>query len=98
MPSLPCVSVIIPTYNRVQLLKQAVISVLQQTYQNFEIIIINDGSTVNIFESVHNLDSRIKVIKQKHSGSGNARNLGIQYARGKYVAFLDDDDIFMPDK
>lgn len=98
------VSVIIPSYNRFQFLNNALDSVMDQTYQNFEIIIINDGSTENeYYES--SFEERIKLIHLKENqtrlngfGPGSIRNFGINEAKGKYIAFLDDDDLWLPNK
>jgi glycosyltransferase involved in cell wall biosynthesis len=94
------VSVIIPTHNRVELLKNAVDSVLKQSYENFEIIIVNDCSSDDTEEYLKGLvDERISfhtIIKSK--GGNHARNTGIEMARGEFIAFLDDDDEWMPEK
>lgn len=93
------VSVIIPTYNSAPLISKAINSVLNQTYQDFEIIIIDDGSTDNTAEVIETFkDSRIKYIKQENAGPAQARNNGIQSAKGEYIAFLDADDTWTPDK
>lgn len=96
----PKVSVIIPTYNRAHLIGQAIKSILNQTYQNFEIIVVDDGSTDNTEEVVKNLrDERIKYIKhEKNKGASAARNTGIKVAGGKYIAFQDSDDEWFPKK
>ena len=97
---MPKVSVIIPTHNRAELLKSAIASVLAQTFNDFEIIVIDDHSTdatplmVNSF-----YDPRIKYLKNEgKNGPSTARNLGIAEARGEYIAFLDDDDEWLPSK
>ena len=96
------VSVIIPTHNRADLLPRAIESVLNQTYSNFEIIVVSDGSTDNTEEVVKQYsdrDPRVKHIGYSPAKGGNvARNTGIQAAMGDYVAFLDDDDEWMPTK
>lgn len=97
MKLIPRVSIIIPTYNRPKLLKKSIQSVLNQTFQNFEIIVINDGSTKDI-KNIEILDNRIKLIKTEHKGAGHARNIGLRESRGEYIAFLDDDDIFLKNK
>ncbi len=93
------VSVIIPTYNRAQLLVEAVNSVLAQTHQDFEIIVVDDGSTDDTAEVIQNIpDPRIKVISQDNAGRSVARNRGLQAAIGTYIGFLDDDDLYLPEK
>lgn len=96
------ISVIIPTYNRAKLLPQAIESVLNQTFQDFELIIVDDGSTDNTEEIVKNFqekDKRIKYLKhQKNKGPSATRNTGIKNSQGKYIAFLDADDIWLPQK
>jgi glycosyltransferase involved in cell wall biosynthesis len=92
------VSVIIPTYNREKFLQEAVNSVLNQTYKNLEIIIVDDGSTDNTRAVVENYlkDKRVKYFFQKNKGHSVARNTGIINATGKYIMFLDDDDYYFP--
>jgi glycosyltransferase involved in cell wall biosynthesis len=93
------VSVIIPTYNRAHLLDRAVRSVLNQTYQNFEIIIIDDGSTDNTKDIIGQFeDDRIQYICQQRCGASSARNRGIEIAKGEYIGFLDSDDQWLPQK
>ncbi len=97
----PIVSVIIPTYNRAHLIGRAIQSVLNQTYQDFELIVVDDGSTDNTEEIVkdfQNKDERIKYIYQNNQGASGARNTGIKNAKGKYIAFLDSDDEWLPEK
>jgi glycosyltransferase involved in cell wall biosynthesis len=90
------VSVIIPTYNRAQLCKKAVESALFQTYRDIEVIVVDDGSTDDTREVISNLDSRVHYLSQKNSGVSAARNLGMQSARGEFIAFLDSDDTWLP--
>ena len=93
------VSVIIPCYNTGQFIGEAINSVLKQTFQEFEIIIVDDGSTDNTAEVVGRFtDSRIRYIRQENRGLAGARNTGIRNAKGKFVAFLDADDLFLPNK
>lgn len=96
----PTVSVIIPTYNRVHLVGRAIKSVLNQTYQDFEIIVVDDASTDNTEGVVKALgDSRIRYIQHEQNRGGSAaRNTGIKAAHGEYIAFLDSDDRFEPMK
>lgn len=96
----PLISVIIPTYNRARMIKRAVESVLAQSYKNFEIIVVDDGSTDGTKEALSEYINKgeIKYILQNNAGPGVARNNGIQKARGELVAFLDSDDEWMPDK
>ncbi len=93
-------SVIIPTYNRILSLKRAMRSVLAQTYTNFEIIVIDDGSSDGTREYLLSLNNpRIKpIFLMANKGANAARNTGIKEAGGKYIAFLDDDDEWLPDK
>lgn len=97
---MPTVSIILPTYNRAHLLSRAIQSVLDQTYQDFELIIVDDGSTDNTEEIVKSFnDERIKYIWQgENKGVSAARNTGIKMAKGKYIAFQDSDDEWMPEK
>ena len=90
------VSVIIPTYNRAHLCKKAVESALSQTYQNIEVIVVDDGSTDNTRDVVSYLDSRVRYLSQKNSGVSAARNMGMQSARGEFIALLDSDDTWLP--
>ena len=95
------VSVIIPFLNRQDLTINAVKSIQNQTYQNIEIILINDGSTEDThkLEELIKKETRIKYIKsEKNYGTGYSRNLGIKNATGEYIAFLDSDDVFLPTK
>ncbi len=94
------VSVIIPTYNRSHAMGRAIRSVLHQSYQNFEIVVIDDASTDHIREVINDfLDPRVRYIRHtERLGGSTARNTGIEAARGKYVAFLDSDDEWLPAK
>lgn len=96
----PKVSVIIPTYNRASYLKEAIESVLAQTYKDFELIIVDDGSTDNTEEVVRSFDDEriIYKKKQREGHPGKTRNVGLDLARGEYIAFLDDDDLWLPEK
>jgi len=94
------VSIVIPTYNRAVDLKRALLSVLNQTYTNWEVIIVDNHSTDNTNELVNEFaDQRIKLVKINNNGLiAASRNLGIKSARGEYVAFLDSDDWWTPNK
>lgn len=94
----PLVSVIIPLYNCEEFAAEAIESVLAQTYQNFEIIVINDGSTDRSADAVKRYLDRIVYREQKNSGSAVARNEGIKLAKGELIAFLDADDLWLPDR
>jgi glycosyltransferase involved in cell wall biosynthesis len=94
----PLVSVVIPTYNRAHCVGEAIKSVLDQTYKNFEIIVVDDGSTDNTQEVLATFGDRIRVIRQENKGVSAARNAGIREARGEWLAFLDSDDLWLPDK
>jgi len=94
----PLVSVIIPFYNRIDWTAQAVESILNQTYQQFEIILVNDGSNEPIDKLISMGDSRISLLHQQNLGPAAARNHGIRQAKGNYIALLDSDDIFLPEK
>jgi glycosyltransferase involved in cell wall biosynthesis len=98
MQSQPTVSVIIPTYNRARVLCRSAESVLAQTYRDFELIIVDDGSTDNTEEVVRSYsDPRIRFIRhEKNRGVSVARNIGIKAARGEFIAFNDSDDIWLP--
>ncbi|MBI4341881.1 MAG: glycosyltransferase [Candidatus Omnitrophica bacterium] len=99
--SRPLVSVLMATYNRAAFLPQAIESVLAQTYPHWELVIINDGSTDNtrqIVESFQARDARIRYVYQANQGLAASRHHGVRLCRGKYIAFLDDDDLYLPDK
>ncbi|MCO6493521.1 MAG: glycosyltransferase family 2 protein [Phaeodactylibacter sp.] len=98
MSASPLFSVIIPTYNRANLLKKAMQSVLSQIFQDWELIIVDDGSTDNTAGLVQSFtDNRIRYFFQEHQERSTARNMGITHASGKYVCFMDDDDYFLED-
>lgn len=94
----PKVTVIIPTYNRSHLIRDAVESVLNQTYQDFELIVVDDGSTDNTKEILSVYQDKLTYIYQDNQGRSHARNHGIKLARGEYIAFLDSDDVWFLDK
>jgi glycosyltransferase involved in cell wall biosynthesis len=90
-------SIVVPTYNRENSLHKLFESIFMQSYQNFELIIVDDGSTDNTGDLIRSFqDARIKYIYQDNSGGSKARNTGIDAAKGSYIAFLDSDDVFLP--
>lgn len=95
----PTVSVVIPTFNRRDYVQAAINSVIDQTYPNFEIIVVDDGSTDGTAAILAgHTDNRVRVLRQPNSGRGAARNAGVSVSSGDYLAFLDDDDEFLPRK
>ena len=95
----PKISIIVPIYNTAKYLPECLDSILNQTYQNLEILCINDGSTDNspeILKTYAKKDSRIKVITQKNQGLSTTRNQGLEHASGKYLTFVDSDDEIKP--
>jgi glycosyltransferase involved in cell wall biosynthesis len=95
---MPAVSVIIPTYNSAAFLRETVESVLGQTYSDFEIIVVDDGSTDETERVMRSFGARVSYVKQENKGVSAARNHGIKLARARYVAFLDSDDLWVPQK
>jgi glycosyltransferase involved in cell wall biosynthesis len=89
----PKISVVIATYNRARLLPQTIESVLKQTFQDFETIVVDDGSTDNTVEIVRAYGDRVKYVQQTNRGPSAARNFGAQVARGSWIAFQDSDDL-----
>jgi len=95
----PAISVIIPTYNRVGTLGRAIDSVRAQSYGDFELLVVDDGSTDGSEELVRGYgDGRIRYLRQPRQGANPARNLGLAEARAPLVTFLDSDDFFLPDR
>lgn len=94
----PEVSVVIPTHNRSALLKAAVDSVLQQGFRDHEIVVVDDGSTDDTVNVLKGYDGRVRWLRQPNRGASAARNAGVRASKGQLVAFLDDDDRFLPDK
>ena len=101
----PNVSVIIPTFNRFKFVLNAIESVKNQTYKDFEIIVVNDGSSdINYYNHTWGNDITIIHLPEntrkmfKFASANYVRNIGIQNSSGKYIAFLDDDDIWLPKK
>jgi len=101
MKNYPSISVVMPVYNCAKYVREAIESILNQTYQDFEFIIVNDGSTDNtqgILNEYANKDKRIKLINQSNQGIVLALNNGLSHAKGEWIARLDADDIAMPER
>ncbi|NJD98741.1 glycosyltransferase [Thermococcus sp. LS1] len=95
----PAVSIVIPTYNRNKLLTRAIESVLSQGFDDFEVLVIDGARSNSTRELVRSYgDGRLRYIPQRGKGIADARNLGVKKARGEYIAFLDDDDQWLPEK
>jgi len=97
-PHEPAISIIIPTWNRAQFIAPTIDSVLKQTYKNHEIIVVDDGSTDNTREVLEAYRDKITCIVKRNGGVSSARNTGIQASQGQYIAFVDDDDLWLPEK
>lgn len=94
----PRVSVIIPVFNREAFIGRAVESLLAQTFRDYEIIVVDDGSTDGTQHVLNSFGDKLKVFSQSNRGPYTARNLGLQHARGEYIAFLDSDDTWLPER
>jgi len=94
----PLVTVVIPTYNRSHVLERALQSVLVQTLKDFELIVVDDGSTDYTGELLSGYENKLKVFSQENRGVSAARNLGILHSQGELIAFLDSDDEWLPTK
>jgi len=92
------VSVVIPSYNRKDIIGRAIDSALAQTYKDIEVIIVDDGSTDGTAEYIQKTFPNIKIFIQENNGAASARNLGISESDGEYIAFLDSDDYWLPEK
>jgi len=90
-------SVIVPTYNRAHIVSDTLNSILKQEHDAFEVIVVDDGSTDNTLGVLESYGDQIRVLRQAHQGSATARNWAAREARGKYLAFCDDDDVWLPD-
>lgn len=96
----PLVSVIIPSYNQANFVKSAIESVLNQSYRQIEIIVVNDGSTDNTLDVIKKITTKekISIVTTRNRGLAAARNTGLEQAAGNFVAFLDSDDLYLPHK
>ena len=96
----PLVSIVIPVYNGALYIRDAIESALGQTYKNIEIIVVDDGSTDNLEETLapYVKQKKVRYFHRENKGLSAARNTGIKESRGEYVALLDADDIFLPQK
>lgn len=97
-PRTPLVSVIIPTYNRAWIIREAIDSVLEQDFNDYELIVVDDGSTDNTPEILNNYGDRIIILRQDNQGVSAARNRGLAEAGGQLIALLDSDDLWLPHK
>jgi glycosyltransferase involved in cell wall biosynthesis len=95
---LPLVSVVIPTFNRAGMLQEAIDSVLDQKSKDFELIVVDDGSTDGTCHILNRYKQRLRAVYQPNQGVSAARNTGIRMARGPWIAFLDSDDLWLPEK
>ncbi|WP_329607065.1 glycosyltransferase family A protein [Planktothrix agardhii] len=96
---MPLISVIIPAYNAEKTIQETIYSVLKQTWQDFELIVINDGSqdaTLEVLSSIQ--DPRLRILSYSNAGLASSRNRGITEATGEYISFMDADDLWTPDK
>jgi glycosyltransferase involved in cell wall biosynthesis len=97
-PEAPLVSVIMPAWNAMSYIHAAIDSVLSQSYRSLELLVINDGSSDGDYSALENIDPRIRVLEGARGGVSRARNLGLERARGRYIAFIDADDLWVPGK
>jgi Glycosyl transferase family 2 len=96
IPQTPFCSVVIPTYNRADLLRATLDSVLRQEGADFEVIVVDDGSPEDLSQVVDAYRTKVTFLRQENAGPSAARNRGVAAARGEYVAFLDSDDVWLP--
>ena len=98
MQSRPLVSIILPTWNRASILPRALVSIKAQSFTDYEVLVVDDGSEDDTQQLLSHHDAPIRCLSQAHGGVASARNLGIEHARGRWIAFLDSDDTWMPEK
>jgi len=92
---MPFFSTVTPVYNRANLIRPTLDSILKQSFEDFEVILVDDGSDDHTVDVIRGYDDdRIRLIEQENAGPGAARNTGVEAARGEYVAFLDSDDLW----
>jgi glycosyltransferase involved in cell wall biosynthesis len=96
MGNTPSISLVIPTYNRAHYLGETIDSVLSQQFQDFELIVVDDGSTDATQEVVSRYGPRVRFLRQENRGPSSARNLGVFYSRGDWISFQDSDDLSLP--
>ena len=94
----PKLSVVVPSYNHQDYISETLKSLEKQTFQNFEIIVVDDGSTDRTVEAVKSFPSRARIFTQEHQGVVAARNRGVSLARGEYICFVDSDDVILSDR
>jgi glycosyltransferase involved in cell wall biosynthesis len=96
---MPLISIIIPIYNGEKTIRETILSVLNQTFTDIEVLVINDGSTDSTLETISNItDPRLKVVSFPNAGLSASRNRGIKLASGEFISFIDADDLWTPDK
>jgi GT2 family glycosyltransferase len=93
---MPLFSVVTPVFNRMELLRETLDSILRQRFTDFEILVVDDGSSDGSAAAARGFGNKVRVLEQANGGPGVARNLGCHHARGRYVAFLDSDDLWFP--
>jgi glycosyltransferase involved in cell wall biosynthesis len=93
---MPMVSVIMPTFNRADTIQRSIRSVQAQTFTDWELIVVDDGSTDNTVALIEGCDPRLKILRQENQGAVGARNAGLRASAGSYIAFLDSDDEWLP--
>jgi glycosyltransferase involved in cell wall biosynthesis len=93
---MPLVSIIMPTYNRADTIRRALQSIQAQTIQDWELIVVDDGSTDETISVITGLDPRMTIVRQDNQGNAVARNVGLRHSAGSYIAFLDSDDEWLP--